>query len=147
MPEVRMVVVREQKALFASPVEDWEMELDGILEQWARYVRTRRPGPSTCASAEKFYRIDERSHRYPHLRATPQVLESHRALMNEVDRAVRSLPEVERELLKAHYVERSDPRRTCRRLVIHKSHYGSRLHVARCMVRNVLRRNGIDWTA
>lgn len=139
MGDTRLALVRQPEPMFLPPEGEADGETDALLERWARYVRLRRPPPGRCASAEGSYRIDERSWRFPHLTASPQIIEADRRLMHSVDRAVRGCPLLERSILVAHYVYRADPRSTCRKLALHKSLYGPRLKTARSMVRNLMR--------
>jgi DNA-directed RNA polymerase specialized sigma24 family protein len=83
---------------------------------------------ATRAEADAIVTILERS-------ATAQV--------EAIDRAILGLPRLEREILKAHYVFKMGPRRSCRRLKVDRKLYGPRLQTARAMVPDLLRRAGV----
>jgi hypothetical protein len=115
--------------------------IDDDLNGWGRWSRERRKRLKV-GSAERNCQSRVRDHHYPtYEEMMPSILNPRHL---EIDRAVLKVPYEHQRCLKMHYVDMRIAWIICRQLRIRPGDFGHWMRDARCMVLNILRREGLD---
>lgn len=108
-------------------------DLNEILLNWARWVRDRGYRKQHCYSIEGRYRSPQ--HWNP---PEPRPPDTDLWEAVKVEKIIIRLPRKYMVLLVGHYVKKSNPMATCRKIAIRFNDYDATLQMARLMVRNNL---------
>ncbi|MBV8656606.1 MAG: hypothetical protein JO142_02165 [Burkholderiales bacterium] len=130
-------------------------ELEDMMENWARWLTTSSGPAGRSGGLESKWRScphhweaaddgkDGDTRPCSLCQGAPQFAgEVNESQARAVEAAVVSLPAVSGKLLKAHYVRRSNPRRTARGLAIHQGRYDLEVRAAVFTVHTILRMQG-----
>jgi hypothetical protein len=121
-------------------VHEVPAEADEALQNWARWSRTRQGGGRRVNPGFKYVKPD----RWP---GRDDDAGAPSAFAGPVDgpgawraeKALCALPLVQRVMLRSHYLDRRDPRSTCRDVHLHVDAYDLELWRAACMFLNLYR--------
>jgi len=124
-----------------------QFDLDYLLTNWARWLRSGRGASASCFSIEGRYRRKSRADDTPtgwgdwlvtppgHV---PPPIDELAAL--EVERTMRHLPRRQRKAIVLYWVFRMPERMICRRLALRYVDWTGFLAAATCMIGNLLTR-------
>lgn len=109
-------------------------EVDGWLKQWGRWNFMRKER-SSLASIEGLY---EGSYRTAKATGAAEMVDLKSI---EIERAVLRMPKQQRDTVRLCYVQQVSAHTICRIFHLRYEAYAPWMHLARCMVINLLRRN------
>jgi hypothetical protein len=129
----------ESRAFPADEIAPEHEAVHAQLEDWGRWNRDRR-GRMRLGSAERRCQSRYRDHHYPTYDEMMPVIANPMNLA--IDRAVLEVPGGHQLALKLNYVQLAPAWLIVRRCRLRPGGFGRWMHDARCMVINLLRRQG-----